>query len=50
MASRNDVTGDSLVSKTSNEQYRSNYDRIFGKKPSTEEPKSEVPSDKEKKD
>jgi len=32
MATHNDITGDALVSKRSNENYRSNYDRIFGKK------------------
>jgi len=32
MASRNDVTGDNLISRTNNDQYRSNWDRIFGKK------------------
>lgn len=32
MASHNDITGDALVSKQSNDNYRDNYDRIFGKK------------------
>ena len=32
MAAKNDVTGDSLISKSSNEKYRSEWDRIFGKK------------------
>lgn len=32
MASHNEITGDALVSKRSNDNYRSNYDRIFGKK------------------
>ena len=32
MASTNDVTGDSLISRAGNENYRDNYDRIFGKK------------------
>ena len=31
MATKNDITGDSLVSRTS-EAYRNNYDAIFGKK------------------
>lgn len=31
MTSKNDITGDSLVSKTS-EAYRSNYDLIFRKR------------------
>lgn len=32
MATHNDITGDALVSRQANENYRSNYDRIFGKK------------------
>ena len=32
MASHNEITGDSLVSKLNNDNYRDNYDRIFGKK------------------
>ena len=32
MASHNDITGDALVSKRNNDNYRDNYDRIFGKK------------------
>lgn len=32
MASRNEITGDALVSKKNNDNYRDNYDRIFGKK------------------
>lgn len=32
MASHNEITGDALVSRQANENYRSNYDRIFGKK------------------
>lgn len=32
MASRNDVTGDRLISRPSDETYRNNYDLIFGKK------------------
>jgi len=32
MASHNDITGDALVSRQANENYRNNYDRIFGKK------------------
>ena len=31
MATKNDITGDSLISRTS-EAYRNNYDAIFGKK------------------
>lgn len=33
MASRNDITGDSLVSRKPNEAFRSNYDNIFRSKP-----------------
>ena len=32
MTSHNDITGDALVSKRNNDNYRNNYDRIFGKK------------------
>jgi hypothetical protein len=32
MATKNDITGDAIISKTS-EKYRDNYDKIFGKKP-----------------
>lgn len=32
MATKNDVTGDSLISKASNQKYRDNYDAIFKKK------------------
>jgi len=32
MSTKNDITGDSLVSKASNEAYRNNFDNIFGKK------------------
>lgn len=31
MIARNDITGDSLISKSSNDAYRDGYDRIFGK-------------------
>lgn len=37
MASINDVTGDKLQSKLSNDNYRSNFDVIFRKKPNTEQ-------------
>ena len=36
MVAVNDITGDSLVSRTS-EAYRNNYDAIFGKKGTTNE-------------
>ena len=32
MATTNDITGDALVSRQSTENYRNNYDLIFGKK------------------
>lgn len=32
MATKNDVTGDSIRSKSSSKAYRDNYDRIFRKK------------------
>jgi hypothetical protein len=32
MSTKNDITGDSLVSKASTESYRNNFDNIFGKK------------------
>lgn len=31
MSNTNDVTGDKLISKVSNEKYRNNYDSIFKK-------------------
>ena len=33
MASKNDITGDTIMTKAS-DKYRDNYDRIFGKKES----------------
>lgn len=30
--SKNDITGDEIKTKSANEQYRENWDRIFGKK------------------
>lgn len=32
MAAKNDITGDRIVSRTSNDKYASGWDRIFGKK------------------
>ena len=32
MATTNDITGDKLITKSTNDNYRDNYDRIFGKK------------------
>jgi len=31
MPTKNDITGDAIKSKTNNEKYRNNYDRIFNK-------------------
>lgn len=39
MAAKNDVTGDSIQTKVTNESYRSNYDKIFGKREEKEEKK-----------
>lgn len=49
MAARNDITGDSISSKVSNEQYRSNWDKIFSKK-KVEEDKSKTKNDERKDD
>ena len=38
MATRNDVTGDPLISKSPTDSYRDGWDRIFGKKPKKETP------------
>ena len=32
MATQNDITGDSIQTKTSSQAYRDNWDAIFGKK------------------
>jgi hypothetical protein len=40
VTSKNDVTGDSLVSKVASEDYRKNYDNIFGKKDKPEQHKA----------
>lgn len=29
MSNKNDITGDTIATKASSEQYRNNYDRIF---------------------
>lgn len=44
MATKNDITGDALVSKASNQKYIDNYDLIF-RKNKVEEPKDETPED-----
>lgn len=38
MASYNDITGNCLVTKPATEEYRNNYDAIFGKKKKAEAP------------
>lgn len=40
MTAKNDVTGDAIKSKVNSEEYRNNWDAIFGKKEKTEEPSS----------
>lgn len=40
----NDITGDSIQTKSSTELYRDNYDRIFGKKNSEDLTKKEEES------
>ena len=37
MATKNDVTGDSLTSRVANKKYDEGWDRIFGKKKKEEE-------------
>jgi hypothetical protein len=37
MATKNDITGDSIISKTNTKQYEDNWDKIFGKKKKPEE-------------
>lgn len=41
MATTNDITGDSISSKTLSEQGRDNWDNIFGKKKTIKEPTAE---------
>lgn len=43
MVSRNDVTGDALQTKVSSDSYRSNWDKIFGKKTDSEPMEPETP-------
>lgn len=42
MATTNDITGDSIQTKTNTDQYRDGWDRIFGKKKKPET--NEVPA------
>ena len=37
MTATNDITGDSIHSKPSNDLYRDNWERIFGKKDESQE-------------
>ena len=45
MATTNDITGDSLISRVPSNAYKNNYDRIFGKKDWQQE--AEKPDDLE---
>lgn len=47
MAARNDVTGDSITTKSSSSAYRDNWKRIFGEKNKTKEPESDEQKDEE---
>lgn len=47
MAARNDVTGDSITTKSSSNAYRDNWDRIFGEKNKTKESESDEQKDEE---
>jgi len=48
MASKNDITGDSIKSKGPSQAYEDNYDRIFGKKNYTDNWPNESQFDDEK--
>jgi len=41
MASKNDITGDSLVTKNTNDSYRDGWDRIFNKDKTEKEKENE---------
>lgn len=47
MASRNDVTGDEIKSRGNNEQYKNNWDAIFGKKTPEEPAVEDAPTETE---
>lgn len=47
MATKNDVTGDALVSKTTTESYRDGWDRIFGTTEEEEQKKTEEETEDE---
>ena len=42
MATTNDITGDLIKSRASNEAFSAGYDRIFGKKTKPEQSENEV--------
>lgn len=42
MTSTNDITGDSIRTKTTSEEYRNNWDLIFRKKQEDKEPEEKV--------
>lgn len=44
MAAINDITGDAIQTRQSSENYRNNYDLIFGKKKPTKENNTEAKS------
>lgn len=46
MAAKNDVTGDSLISRSPSQAYRDNYDLVFPK----EKPQKEKENEQEKPD
>lgn len=46
MAARNDVTGDAIKSRNNSQQYKDNWDAIFGKKKEQSKP-DEAPSPKQ---
>jgi len=48
MATKNPITGDSLISKASTQKYRDNYDAIFKKKEQPKEIKTPEPEDSQK--
>lgn len=46
MAARNDITGDSIQTKGTTEQFRNNYDLIFGKKKTQPQKENQNASDR----
>lgn len=47
MATKNDVTGDSIQSKIPSKEYSDNWDRIFGKKENKEKENDDTLSDRD---